>query len=42
VDPKLNWKEHIKESATRGTAAFEALATCKTCYLDLGSLCEKG
>jgi hypothetical protein len=30
VDPKLSWKEHIKESATRGTAAFEALARLAT------------
>ena len=30
VDPKLNWKEHIKEQVGRGTAAFEALSRLAT------------
>jgi hypothetical protein len=30
VDPKLNWKEHIKEQVEKGTAAFEALARLAT------------
>ena len=34
MDPKLNWKEHIKQSATRGTAAFEALARLATSTWD--------
>jgi len=30
MDPKMDWKEHIKKQVARGTAAFESLARIAT------------